>query len=129
MPPKISAGSCGPSSIGINSDGSVKVTFASGGQSGSFFPWENTPLPPSSISGPLGKLEFHPLSNTIVSNAESAGMLSLLDASGNPLSPELHTIVANIEGGVWLYEGEEKSEITLDTIESDILFRYRPTGK
>lgn len=55
-------------------------------------------------------------------------MLSLLDASGNPLSPELHTIEANIEGGVWLSDGEEKSEITLDTIESDILFRYRPTG-
>jgi hypothetical protein len=76
-------------------------------------------------SGPVSRMEFFPVSSTLVKWSQSLWVLRLLDARGNPISPTLLSLKATIVGWYLLDEsGTQKTSISLDTIDSEFTFSY-----
>jgi hypothetical protein len=77
-------------------------------------------------SGPVAKMEFHPLSSTLARESESLGVLRLLDAKGNLISPTLLHMTATIGGGSWIdSDSAPSTQMKRDIIEAETILRYR----
>jgi hypothetical protein len=76
-------------------------------------------------SGPVSRMEFIPVSSTLVKWSKSLWVLRLFDARGNLISPTLLDLKAT---AIWWYlldaSGDEQTSISLSTIDSEFIFSY-----
>ncbi len=109
LPPKIIAWSCGASTLWLPE--------SPAGLSGT------TPLPP--LAWDCSSIEFYPVSNTIIAGSSSVWVLRLLDATGKPMSPNLHDVTITADWGYLLdRDGQRVSTMTLSVIEPEQVFSY-----